>query len=214
VAAEELLRASWAELALRGVHSAENAAPPEVRAVVEKAQPPARPPRRYVALGARLGFEHFLGGQTHYGGDLFAAVPLGPVAGLLLAGSVRRSLSVQAPHGSIGATGIGAELGLSLQFLRQGGLDLSAFVSGRALRLGFEPEARPGVSAAASSGFVVTSRAGLVFAFGRPGLLRSYSALGAGVPLRSFAASDTGAVVTGASKLELFASSGLALELP
>ena len=54
VAAEELLRASWAELALRGVHSAQTAAPPEVQAVVEKSAPLPTPPRRYTALGARL----------------------------------------------------------------------------------------------------------------------------------------------------------------
>src|SRR5688572_20360489 len=62
VAAEELLRASWAELALRGVHSAQTAAPPEVRAVVEQAEPRPAPLRRFTAPGARVAFEHFLGG--------------------------------------------------------------------------------------------------------------------------------------------------------
>ncbi len=214
VAAEELLRASWAELALRGVHSPETAAPPEVRAVVEKSAPAPAPPRRHAALGARVAFEHFLGGQTHYGADLFAAAPLGAVAGGFVSVGARRALSVQAPHGSIGASALSAELGLSLTYFRQDGLDLGAFVSGRVLRLTFEPEGAPGVSATTSSGFGVISRAGLSLAFGSPGILRSYSALGAGLPLRSFAASDTGRVVTGASELELFASTGLAWELP
>jgi hypothetical protein len=214
VAAEELLRASWAELALRGVHSAQTAAPPEVRAVVEKGTPPPAPPRRYTALGARLGFEHFLGGQTHYGADLFGAVPLGPVAGALFAVGARRALSAQAPHGSIAATALSAEAGVSLTFYRQSGLDLGAFVSARLLRLSFEPEASPSVVAEPESGLAVTSRVGLLFAFGSPGLIRSYSALGAGLPLKSLSASDSGAAVTGASQLELFASTGLALELP
>jgi hypothetical protein len=214
VAAEELLRASWAELALRGVHSPETAAPPEVRAVVERAEPRPPPLRRFTALGARVAFEHFLGGQTHYGGDLFVVVPFGRVASGLFGVGARRALSTQAPHGSIGASGLSAELGLSLAFLQQRGLDLGAFVSGRALRLSFEPRGEPGVSSRTSSGFVVSSRAGLVLAFGSPGLLRSYSALGAGLPLRSLEASDSGRIVTGASELELFASTGLALELP
>jgi hypothetical protein len=214
VAAEELLRASWAELALRGVHSAQTAAPPEVRAVVEKSTPAPPPPRRFTALGARLAFEHFLGGQTHYGADLFGVLPLGPVAGGSLALGARRALSVQAPHGSIGATALSAEAGVSLMFLRQRGLDLSAFVSGRLLRVAFEPEAASGVAAWAQSGLAVTSRVGLSLAFGSPGLLRSYSTLGAGLPLKSLSVSDTGGVVTGVSKLELFASTGLALELP
>jgi hypothetical protein len=214
VAAEELLRASWAELALRGVHSPETAAPPEVRAVVEKSEKPAPAPRRFPALGARLSFEHFLGGQTHYGADLFGVLPAGPVAGVFLAAGVRRGLSARAPHGSIAASGVSAELGLSLTFLREAGLDLGGFVSGRVLRLSFEPEAQAGARASESSGYVVVSRVGLSLAFGSSGLLRSYSALGAGLPLRSFSASDTGGVVTGASELELFASTGLALELP
>jgi hypothetical protein len=214
VAAEELLRASWAELALRGVHSPETSAPPEVRAVVDKGESKAsQSPPRFPAYGARVAFEHFLGGQTHYGGDLFAAVPFGRVAGGFLAVGARRALSVQAPHGSIGGNAFSAELGLSLAFLRHEGLDLSAFVAGRALRLEFEPQGRPGVSEASAHGYAVVSRAGLGLAFGTPGLLRLYSAVGAGLPLRSFEASDSGAVVTGASELELFASTGLAVEL-
>jgi len=82
------------------------------------------------------------------------------------------------------------------------------------LRLTFEPQGEPGVTSSSSSGLVVSSRAGLALAFGSPGLLRSYTALGAGLPLRSFEASDSGRVVTGASELELFASTGLALEFP
>jgi hypothetical protein len=213
VAAEELLRASWAELALRGVHSARTAAPPEVRAVVEKAAPPPRA-RRFTALGARLAFERFLGGQTHYGAELFGVVPLGEVAGGVLALGARRALSVRAPHGAIGATALSAEAGLSLMLLRRGGLDLGTCVSGGLLRLSFEPEAAAGGSARAQTGLAVTSRVGLLLGFGSPGVVRCYSALGAGLPLQAFSASDDGGVVTGASQLELFASTGLALELP
>jgi hypothetical protein len=213
VAAEELLRASWAELALRGPHSAQTAAPPEVRAVVQAdAQP--RVPRRFKALGARLAFEHYLGGQTHYGADLFAALPVGPVAALLLGVGVRRALTVQAPHGSIGATGSCAELGASLTFVERASLSLAAFASARALRLEFQPAAAPGVAANHDSGISVVSRVGLSAAFGSPGLLRSYSSLGAGLPLRSYSAADSGRTVTGVSQLELFGSTGLALELP
>jgi hypothetical protein len=214
VAAEELLRASWAELALRGVHSPQAAPPPEVRAIVEDSAPSPVPPRRHAALGARLGFEHFLGGQTHYGAELFGLFPFGPVAGGFLALGARRALSSTAPRGSIGASAVAGELGLSLTFVRQGGLDLSAFVSARALRLTFEPVAVPEATAHAQSGWAVTSRAGFGLAFGSPGLLRSYSTLGAGLPLKSFSASDSGSVVTGASELELLLATGLALELP
>jgi hypothetical protein len=213
VAAEELLRASWAELAMRGVHSAQTATPPEVRAVVEEEAPAPAASRRFTALGARLGFEHFFGGQTHYGADLFAVMPLRDVAGVFLAFGARRALSEQAPHGSIGATAFSAELGAQLSFLERRGLDLGAFVSARLLRLSFEPEAAAGVAASKRSGLAMTSRVGLGFAFGRAGVVRSYSSLGAGLPLKAFSASDSGGTVTGVSKLELFAATGLALEL-
>ena len=214
VAAEELLRASWAELALRGVHSAQTAAPPEVRAIVERSERRPRAAERPVALGARLAFERFLGGQTQYGADLFSAVPLGRVAAGLLALGARRALSERAPHGSIGASALSAEVGLSLSFLRRSRLELQALVSERLLRLSFEPEAAAGAAASSQHGLALTSRVGLGLAFGSPGVLRSYTALGAGLPLKSFSAADGDATITGASKLELFGSTGLALELP
>jgi hypothetical protein len=212
VAAEELLRASWAELALRGVHSPDTAPPPEVRAVVERSAPSRPPPTRRTALGARLAFEHFLGGQTHFGGDVFALVPLGSSVGVGLALGGRRALSEQAPHGSIAARALAAELGLMLVLARRGGLELGAGISGRALWLTFEPAPAGGAEASTQSGLAFITRAGLSLVFG--GRLKSYASLGAGLPLRSFSASDSGAEVTGASSLELFAATGLALELP
>ena len=214
VAAEELLRATWAEQAVRRAPGQDTAAPLDVRASVGRSGQAQAVPRRPAGVGARLSFEHFLGGQTHYGVDLFGVVPFGRVAGGLLAVGARRALSDPAPHGSIGASALSAELGLSLTFLRRGGLDLGAFMSARLLRLSFEPEAAAGASASAAHGLAMTSRVGLALAYGKLGVLRSYSALGAGLPLKSFSAADEQATITGASKLELFASAGLALELP
>lgn len=213
VAAEELLRATWAELALQGENHPKSTAPPEVRAIVEKAEREWATPHRPTALGARLAFEHFWGGQTHYGGDVFGALPFGRHAGGFIALGVRRALSESAPHGAIGANGLSGELGLALSFWRRGGLELGAFVSGRVLSLEFEPEANSDAAASGQRGWVVTSRAGLGFAFGKLGAVRAYSTLGAGLPLKSFSASDAGVTITGASKLELFATTGLALEL-
>jgi hypothetical protein len=80
--------------------------------------------------------------------------------------------------------------------------------------LSFEPEAEAGGTASPAHGLAMTSRAGLGLVFGRLGVLRSYSTLGAGLPLKSFSAADAEVTVSGVSKLELFASAGLALELP
>jgi len=214
VAAEELLRASWAELALRGVHSPPTAAPPEVRAIVADAERRREPSARFVALGARVAFERFTGGQTHYGGDLFGVLPLGRRVGGVVALGARRSLPVRAPHGEIEASAFAAELGLAVALYQRGGLELSAFVSQRLLRLTFDAEPSPGATARTRTGLVAISRLGLALAWGRPALLRLHSALGAGLPLHAFSAADADRTVTGASELELFASLGLALELP
>jgi hypothetical protein len=220
VAAEELLRASWAELALRGVHRPDTAPPPEVRAVVERAAP-APLARSFTAIGARLALERFTGGQTHYGGDVFLALPLGTRAGVMAAGGARRALSVQAPHGSIGARALSGELGLSLPLLRLPALELGAFVSARVLWLRYEASAAgggaagvaAGAQASSRSGVAVVSRGGLVLAFGRHGVVRSYSTFGVGLPLRAFSASDSGTTVTGTSGVEVFGATGLAFEL-
>ncbi len=213
VAAEELLRASWAELALRGAHSAQTAAPPEVRAVVEKSATVPEPPR-FNAFGARLAFEHFTGGQTHYGADLFAQLPVGRVAAVLIALGARRALSEESAHGVIEASGLAAETALSLSFVQRTGVDLAGFGGGRVLRLEFEPNAALGASSETKTGFAVSGRAGLLFAVGASGVVRSYSMLGAGLVLQEFSAADSGKVTTGASGVELFGSTGLALELP
>jgi hypothetical protein len=213
VAAEELLRASWAELALRGPHSAQTAPPPEVQAVVDSA-PTSPEPARFAAFGARLAFEHFTGGQTHFGGDLFAEVPLGRVASVLVALGARRALTSEAEHGVIEASGFAAEAGLALAFFQRPGAEIGGFASVRALRLTFEPEPGAGARFESRSGVACTARAGFAFALGKPGLIRSYTSLGAGLPARAFSASDDGQVVTGVSGLELFGATGLALELP
>lgn len=215
VAAEELLRASWAELALRGVHSAETTAPPEVRAIVEEQRPAATAPKpRSPMLGARVAFEHFLGGQTHFGGDVLALLPFGKLASGFIALGGRRALTVDAPHGTIQASAAAAELGLSVTAWRAGTLELGALASARALWLRFEPRASSGNTESAQSGLAVTSRLGVSVGLGRPGRLRSYTSTGVGLPLQAFSAADSGSIVTGASRLELFASTGLSVELP
>ncbi len=49
---------------------------------------------------------------------------------------------------------------------------------------------------------------------GSPAPSAEYERSRPGLPLKSFSAADSGGTVTGASQLELFASTGLALELP
>jgi hypothetical protein len=210
VAAEELLRASWAELALRGVRSPETSAPPEVRAVVASSEPTPAP--RYTALGARFAIEHFAQGQTQFGADAFSFRPLSDELSMLLSLGVRRALSEPAPHGSIEARALSAELGLGLRLVRGGVLELGPFAGARALWLEFSGSGLEGVPERRAQGASVTARGGFSLAFGAASVLRSYSSVGFGVALKSFSAADAGEVVTGTAGLELFGATGIGLE--
>lgn len=212
VASEELLRASWAELALQRTRPVERPAPSEPP--VKQGAPAPLPLPLYKALGVRVAFEHFTGGQSHFGADLFARLPLGSLLAVQVGLGPRRGLSVSTAHGAVASTALGADAGLSLSLLRRSAVEAAAFASARLMRLTFEPQATGGATARAEHGLAATARAGLAVALGAPGRLRCYTTLGAGLPLRAFSASDSGEVVTGASQLELFGSTGLAWELP
>jgi hypothetical protein len=216
VASEELLRASWAELALQ------RARPPEPPPRVEQPPPPSPPravsapptARTYGGVGLRVAFEHFTGGQSHLGADLFVHLPLHRRLAFQASLGARRGLSVTAPHGTIASSAVGADAGFAVSLLRRSAFETAAFVAARALLLTFTPRATTDAEAVSERGVAATARGGLSFALGAPGRLRSYTALGAGAPLRSFSASDSGEVVTGTSGIELFGATGLAWELP
>lgn len=210
VAVEELLRASWAELALRGVRKPETAAPPEVRAAVERPEAPARSSQ---AVGARVAFEHYDGGQTHYGGDAFWIRRAGNWLSLELALGARNALSVGAPSGTISASAFTLGLALKPALVRLTDFEVSALLGLHGARVRFDAEPRAGAAAQAAHGFALYGRGGFAFALGR-GTLRSHTHVGAGLPLNAFSASDGGRVVTGVSELEVFATTGISLGLP
>lgn len=208
VAAEELLRATWAELALRGVKRPETAAPPEVRAVVE---PREAEPARFDAFGARVAFEHYGGGQTHYGGDVFWFHPVGSWLGLEIGAGARNGLTVSAPDGSISGSALVLGLSLKPSLLRLTDFEIAALLGLHASRVSFDAEADSQATSRAASGYALYGRAGFAFVLGSQRSLRSQTQLGTGVPLSTFSATDGGRVATGVSELEVFATTGISL---
>lgn len=103
VAADELLRASWAELALRTAAPPARPVPVEVtKTVQETIEPtvaPAAPPR--ILLGVDAALQHFGSGTTLYGADARLAAWLAPrvAAGLRL--GLRSGSAVSAADGSV-----------------------------------------------------------------------------------------------------------------
>ncbi len=120
IAADELLRASWAEVSLRPeVENAKEPVPPVVRASVA---PPKLPPPfvRRTELGLRATVNVYGGGQTHLGGALYARRDLGSWITGEAFGYAREAMPVTAADGSIRTHAWGGGLSLDLHLLRAG----------------------------------------------------------------------------------------------
>ena len=219
VAADELLRASWAELALAKERSP-SPKPPE-----QKPAPPPPPPLKpapvepvpmtepsFTALGLGVGFESYAGGQKHFGIDAFWLQPLTGWLRFGLTAGVRRGLAVDAPSGSIESRAIHVELSLRPTLVSASIYSLDVLVALRGSEIWFVPEPVAGAEATKTNSLALFGRGGLALTLGRAGSVRSVTTLGAGGPLRSFSASDGGEVITGVSGVEFFATSGVALE--
>src|SRR3954449_864261 len=90
IEADELLRASWAEVALDTARArqAQDKARPQVVGSVEQVLAPARA-EGSGGLGARAAVEHYLGGTTLVGADGVGPLRLSPRLELELAGTLR-----------------------------------------------------------------------------------------------------------------------------
>ncbi len=218
VAAEELLRASWAELALAREKPepkptpapAPVVSPPRAEAFVDSEATPAAP--RFDALALRMSFEHYTGGQTHLGGDLAFRQTLLPRLSFSLAVGARRALPADAPSGTVSADALGAEMALLPTLWSSAMLRLEALVGVRGARIWYRAESVGDATSHARNSYAFYGRAGLAATLGYSGSLSWLTVLGVGGPLRSFSAAEGDRTVTGVSGLELFASSGAALE--
>jgi hypothetical protein len=213
IAVDELVWASWAELALakRTPKKPRRAPPPEVVRGVENVLPAREEPA--TRLGARAALEHFGGGQTHLGADATALFPFTERVGLELALGLRQGQRVEAEHGHVlsSAAGLGAMLRVTL--LRALPLELSLFAGPRAGLARFTGKASPEARGTELSGLVLYARGGVVAGARVLGPLWLEGSGGAGAPLRGLEAEDTGRVVSGVSGLELFAALSLMVEL-
>jgi hypothetical protein len=195
-AAEELLRASWAELALEDAPEPTREPPQEV---VNAVRPVVAAPREGHVLGARMVGEHHSAGQTLLGPDLFFDVWFNEHFAAELAIGYRRGLTDSAKHGSVASeaavfsgdalfalVGQGAPL---LLMMRAGVSVASLHFTGRARgnNLGYE-----------QSGLNITARAALVLRLALGDFAELRLDAGPGVNLRAVTAVDDGDDVTGA----------------
>jgi hypothetical protein len=208
-AADELLRASWAELALDDAPEPSRPPPPEVERAVRASLSPARVGRRDVALGARGAVEHHGGGHTLLGGDAFVTVWLSERLGLELSVGLRHGLREDATHGSVESRALCSALDLGLAVLPRGQtLSLTATLGAAFASLRMRGAAEGTALDAEGSGWSAQARAGVVLGLALHDAFALRAQVGLGAPLRSVEASDAGRVISSTSGIEVHAGLG------
>jgi len=206
VATDELLRASWIEIALR---TAPSPAAPPPPAIMEVVQSELKPEPR-VEIGAQLAFEWYGGGQEHLGVDVRAGVrPVRRLTAFLRLG-LRQGFEIAAPDGSIRSSAILVGLGCKLALTPPtgpAGLEMLGRVD--AVRVSFLPTADPGALEHPNQATAVVAAAGLSAWAALGSSLRLVVDATLGAPLRPVQATDTGSQVTAVSGLTFATGGGL-----
>ena len=143
IESDELLRASWAEVALDTARARQ--AQQEARAqVVGTVQQVMAPPVEGAGgLGARAAVEHYFGGTTLMGADGVGRVRLSPRIALEIAGTLRVGPAVSANRGQVSARGAGGSLALLVRVVGGHRASLAAGAGASAGWLEFRPSRRP-----------------------------------------------------------------------
>jgi hypothetical protein len=188
VEADELLRATWAELAMKDAKPA--VVPPAVRRAVDASILEAPPLRG--SIGLRGTVERFTGGLTLFGGDVRSEYWLASRWGGALALGYRVTPAADVALGRVSADALhGGAGGMFALTPRDRRLGLVAVLSLDAFAVSFSPRANPGAVATAVSDWAATAGiavAGWVAAASR---LRFGWEAGVAIPLRSVEATSS-----------------------
>lgn len=216
IAVDELVWASWAEIALArksrqpSANAARLAPPPEVVEGVEDELPASGSAPK---LGARFAVEHYLGGQTLLGADAATVLPLGARFALDFEAGGRAGLRTSAPDGDVSSSAIGFGASGRYAFVHTAFADVGLTLGLRAAVVRFRGSPEPGAGAAELSGLTLYARGGAFTGLALGGPFGLDAAFGAGAPLRGLEATDAGQEVSGVSGAEFFARLGFTVEL-
>jgi hypothetical protein len=215
-AADELLRASWAELALSDAPEPARPPPPEVEQTMRESIAPARfgASTRDHAIGARGAFEHHGAGLAQLGGEAYLGVWLAPRWGIELGAGLREGLRRDAANGSVHSRALTSAADATFALLPRGGaLELAAKLGVAIASVRMRGEPRAGAVASEGAGVDVHARGGLALAYALWPALALRVDLGAGLPLRSVEAEDDDRLAASTGGLQLLASFGTELRL-
>jgi hypothetical protein len=211
IEADELLAASWAEIALDTARArqAQESARPQVVTTVGQMLAPAQVGDAG-ALGARAVFERYLAGGdlTLVGADAFGRF-VAPRWQLEFAGELRAAPATAAPHGRVSALATGASVSFFMRVAGGRRASLAVGAGAAASWLSFRAEPAAGSQGSSYANLLATGRLRVIgrFALGRA--LHATAGADVGAALRGVEATDAGAVVASARGLLLAANLGL-----
>lgn len=201
-AAEELLRATWAELGLAKAPAPAQPVPPAVRVIVEEGRPPPPPLPAQEARGPIVAFATMAAAEVGQGGLLYGAdVRVTLPAGSRVAGTLRFGLR-EAPvatgrDGQVHTTVLLGGLGGAVRLTPSSpSYALGALARADVEHVAYVPVASPGATGHSQSGVAVVAAAGLDGWVAVAPSVRVAAELLADVPLRSVHANDASRQVT------------------
>jgi hypothetical protein len=200
LATDEVLQASWAELALRSAPAPKRPVPHEVRQSVLASIAPAQTGEapRDIAIGAALVLDAYTAGQVQVGVDARMALWLGRAMFASATAGMRSGRVVAAEHGQIHTRAASFSLGPGFSLTdRRAALGIEVMQRTQVSLARFEGEPDAGGRGRTASATAVYATAVVAGWLAPDPALRLDLELGAGAPVRAARASDSGDVVTG-----------------
>lgn len=205
-AADELLRASWAELALEDAPPPSRPPPSEVEQSLRASMVKSRVVGHDRGAGFRAVVEHHGGGLTLVGGDVYVALWPAQRLGFELGLGLREGLTQHAEYGAIESRALCGSFDLAFALLPRGerfGLLAKLGTALTSVRMRGAGDGAGDAQAAEGAGVDVHARVGFAFTYAPIDWLGLRADLGAGGALRGVDATEGGRPVTGTSGLEL-----------
>lgn len=216
VAADELLRASWAELTLQDAPEPAMAPPPEVESTLKASMAAAyrEPPAVRQSLGARFAIEHHTGGQTWLGGDALLGLWFGERVGGELRVGARDGLTIEADNGRVESSAFLGAAALRVALIERGrALEVTAGAGISAASVQLSGRAAEGALQSEGAAFGIGLHAGASVGLQVAGPLELRLDLEVGAPLREVEAVDAQRVVSSTGGVALQGGLGLGVRL-
>ena len=215
VAADELLRASWAELAVKSAPPSKRQVPVEVRDVVrDTMESPKTESVPRIGFGAGAALDAFIpshgGGAALLGADVLLDVWIVPRLRVIGRFGLRSGLSSRAPDGDVSTSAIAFKLGAAVTLTPpqlRAGLDVA--LRAGVMRVAFVATPSSGASGRSLDDVAVLGDAGVIGWLRLTPNLRALADVAVSVPLRPVVATDGSSTITGVSGVGMSATLGL-----